>query len=109
MISPKFAPTSKTPYYAVIFTAQRSEEVRGYNEMAERMEALAKEQPGYLGIESTQDAEGFEITVSYWESEEAIRAWKANVEHQVAQKQGKRLWYEHYEIRVAKVERTYNG
>ncbi len=76
--------------------------------MAEHMEELAKQQSGFLGIESAEDSQGFEITVSYWESEESIRAWKAHLEHQVAQKQGRKLWYEHYEIRVAKVERAYN-
>ncbi len=72
------------------------------------MEELARQQPGFLGIESAEDSQGFEITVSYWESEESIRGWKAHLEHQAAQKQGRKLWYEHYEIRVARVERAYN-
>lgn len=76
--------------------------------MAKHLQELAKEQPGFLGIEGAEDSEGFEITVSYWDSEESIRVWKAQLEHQIAQKQGKKLWYEHYEIRVAKVERAYN-
>jgi heme-degrading monooxygenase HmoA len=108
MVPSKFANTLKTPYYAVIFTAQRTAGDNGYNKMAEHMEELAKQQPGFLGIESAEDQLGFEITVSYWDTEESIRAWKAHLEHQVAQKQGRKLWYEHYEIRVAKVERAYN-
>ena len=108
MISSKFAKTIAPPYYAVIFTAIRTAGDKGYSEMSARMEELAKKQPGFLGIESVENADGFEITVSYWDSEESIRAWKAHVEHQVAQKQGRKLWYEHYEIRIAKVERAYN-
>jgi len=72
------------------------------------MEELAKQQPGFLGIESVENNDRFEITVSYWDSEESIRTWKAHIEHQVAQKQGRKIWYEHYEIRVVKVERAYN-
>jgi heme-degrading monooxygenase HmoA len=107
-VSPKFAQPPEPPYYAVIFTAQRTPDDHGYDRMAERIAGLAKGQPGYLGIEGAENAEGFEITISYWESEESIRAWKAHLDHQIAQKQGKKLWYEHYEIRVAKVERAYN-
>jgi heme-degrading monooxygenase HmoA len=108
MISSNFAKAGATPYYAVIFTAQRTAGDKGYSKMAEHMEELAKKQPGFLGIESAESPEGFEITVSYWDSEESIRAWKAQAEHLMAQKQGRKLWYEHYEIRIAKVERAYN-
>lgn len=102
-----FARTPRPPYYAVIFTSQRSAEGTGYGETAERMVALAAQQPGYLGIESVRDASGLGITVSYWESEEAIRNWKANTEHALAREQGRRTWYSHFELRVAKVERAY--
>ena len=81
----------------------------GYGETAARMEELAREVPGYLGIESARGADGFGITVSYWSSESAIAEWKSNVEHQAAQARGRREWYKHYEIRVAKVDRAYGG
>ena len=107
-MSSSFAKTLAPPYYAVLFSAQRTAGDKGYSKMAEHMNELAKHQPGFLGIESAENIDGFEITVSYWDSEESIRAWKADVEHQLAQKQGRKLWYEHYEIRIAKVERAYN-
>ena len=103
-----FAQTPKPPYYAVIFTNQRNEGDDAYGQTAARMVDLAKEQPGYLGVESVRGADGFGITVSYWESEEAIRNWKFQAEHIVAQETGIKNWYEHYELRVAKVERAYN-
>lgn len=108
MVPSKFANTLEPPYYAVIFTAQRTAGDHGYDRMAERMEELSKQQPGFLGIESAEDPQGYEITVSYWESEECIQAWKAHLEHRVAQQQGRKLWYEHYEIRIARVERAYS-
>ena len=75
--------------------------------MAERMDALAKTMPGYLGIESARNEGGFGITVSYWESEAAIANWKRNAEHLQAQAKGRAEWYEDYTVRVAKVERAY--
>src|ERR1700722_5447002 len=101
------AVTPEPPYYAVIFTSLRSEGDRGYGTMAERMLELAREQPGYLGVESVRGADGLSVTVSYWKSEEAIRNWKAQSEHQVAQDTGKKVWYADYKLRVAKVERDY--
>lgn len=105
----RFAATPQPPYYAVIFTAQRTSVEAGYEATAGGMAALAQQMPGYLGIESTRDGEGLGITVSYWASEEAIANWKRHADHQDAQNQGKQRWYEHYEIRVAKVERAYSG
>lgn len=105
---PAFAGTPEPPYYAVVFTSQRTEGDAGYRRMAERMVELAASQPGFLGIESVRGADGFGITVSYWNSEEAIANWKAHAEHRVAQKLGSRTWYAHYALRVAKVERAYS-
>lgn len=93
--------------YAVIFSSRQSADTVGYDETAQRMEELAAEQPGYLGIESTRAADGFGITVSYWESLAAIRAWKANAEHQIAQKNGRDRWYTSYNLRVCRVEYQY--
>jgi heme-degrading monooxygenase HmoA len=70
------------------------------------MERLAREIPGYLGIESVRDNSGFGITVSYWESEQAIATWRSHPEHLDTQARGRRDWYARYELRVARVERT---
>lgn len=99
------AKTNRPPYYAVIFTTLRTEVDEGYEEMAHRMENLAKDQDGYLGIESARSELG--ITVSYWESLEAISKWKNNIEHTIAREKGRALWYNKYQLRICKVERDY--
>ena len=105
-----FAHTPEPPYYAVIFSSQRSDEgALAYYEASQRMFELAAEQAGFLGVESTRGADGFGITVSYWDSEAAIAAWKHNIEHTEVRKLGRLAWYEHFEVRVAKVERAYSG
>ncbi len=106
----RFAPLPDPPYYAVIFTAQRAHgDHHGYSTMADQMTALAAEQPGYLGIESTRDDTGLGITVSYWADERTLKSWKQVAKHLLAQKLGKDRWYEYYTVRVAKVERHYDG
>lgn len=98
------------PYWAVVFTAQRNDQDEvGYSAMAQAMEDLAAEQPGYLGFDSARGADGLGIAVSYWTDEAAIAAWKSNLAHLVAQRSGIETWYERYDLRVARVERAYSG
>lgn len=93
------------PYYAVIFTTLLSDNLTNYEETAKRMEELAKQQDGFLGIESARSEVG--ITVSYWKNEASILQWKNNVEHTEARNQGRALWYKQYQLRISKVEREY--
>ncbi|WP_417870867.1 antibiotic biosynthesis monooxygenase family protein [Winogradskyella sp.] len=95
----------KIPYYAVIFTSTQTDDIEGYSEMAEKMETLAKQQEGFIGIESARNTIG--ITVSYWESLDAIKNWKANTEHLFAQQKGREQWYNWYNVKICKVEREY--
>lgn len=101
------AGTPEPPYFAAIFTSQRTAGERGYGGMAERMLELARQQPGFLGVETVRGSDGLGITVSYWATEESIRQWKADAEHQSAQKAGQKIWYSGYRLRIAKVERDY--
>lgn len=105
----RFAPLPEPPYYAVIFTAQLrpSDDPSDYARTAARMVELAKQQDGYLGMESTRDSAGLGITVSYWRNEAAILAWKGQLEHAAARERGRTHYYEGYTLRVAKVERAY--
>ncbi|MFG6412683.1 antibiotic biosynthesis monooxygenase family protein [Roseateles sp. DC23W] len=95
------------PYYAVIFTSQRTPVDQGYGQMADRMVELAAAQPGYLGMESSRGDDGLGITVSYWRSADDIAAWRRHAEHKVARDTGRSDWYQHYTLRVARVERAY--
>jgi heme-degrading monooxygenase HmoA len=93
------------PYYAVIFSTVMRDNTKGYIEAAERMEVLAKQQKGFLGIESARNQIG--ITVSYWKNLEAITDWKNNVEHSEVRELGRTKWYKKYQLRICKVEREY--
>jgi heme-degrading monooxygenase HmoA len=100
------ARTPDPPYYAVIFTSRRTEVDEGYGATSDRMIELAARQPGFLGVESARGADGLGITVSYWESEEAIANWRRDAEHRLAQAGGREKWYSEFVTRVARVERA---
>lgn len=109
-MSASFAQPPKPPYYAVIFSSQRNaDDDAGYGEAAQRMVELAAQQPGFLGVESARGGDGFGITVSYWTDEAAIAAWKRQADHAAARAHGREHWYDHFELRVAKVERAYGS
>jgi heme-degrading monooxygenase HmoA len=97
--------TPAPPYTAVIFTSIRTSGDNGYGAMAARMEELAAEQPGFLGVDSARDDIG--ITVSYWATEENAKAWKRVLEHAEAQRLGRERWYSQYVVRIATVSREY--
>lgn len=94
--------------YAVIFCSRLSgEDTQGYAKMAQRMAVLAQDRAGYCGMDSVRDASGAGITVSYWDSEAAVRKWHEQAEHQLAQYYGRRRWYQQYQIYITRIERCY--
>lgn len=94
------------PYYAVIFTTTLSDKQEGYVEMAKKMEELAQEQPGFLGMDSARAEIG--ITISYWASLDAIDLWRKNAEHGKAKALGKSKWYAAYDLKICKVLDLFN-
>jgi heme-degrading monooxygenase HmoA len=94
------------PCYAVVFTSVRTgDDPEGYEAMADKMVELSSRQPGFLGIESARGADGVGITVSYWDSLQAIERWRADAEHRVAQQLGRQRWYRAFRLAVCRVER----
>ena len=93
---------------AVIFVSQRSAaDPEGYAAAAEAMAEAAARAPGYLGVHSVRGEDGAGITISYWESDAAARAWKADAAHTAIREQGRAGWYDSYDLIVAEVGRSY--
>ena len=90
------------PYYAVIFTSVLKAD-DGYDEMSRRMVENVSRMPGFLGFDSARGDDRLGITVSYWQTLDAIRAWKEDSAHQAAQARGKQHWYSAYSVRIAEV------
>ncbi|HEX6564315.1 MAG TPA: antibiotic biosynthesis monooxygenase [Chthoniobacterales bacterium] len=100
--------TPEPPYHVAIFTSQRSEDVGGFEPMAERMVELVRQHPGFLAMDSA-GANGIDIVISYWKDEESIVGWKQQMEHLKAQKLGRQRWMKSYQVRIGKVERAYGS
>lgn len=95
-------------HWAVVFTSSRADvDPEGYQQAAARMGELAREMPGFLGIEIVRGPDGFGITVSYWRDEASIAGWRSHAEHTAAREQGRRSWYESFDVRMCRVERHY--
>jgi heme-degrading monooxygenase HmoA len=92
--------------YAVIFVSKLRDGVDGYEEAGGKMLALAQKQPGYLGIDTARGADGVGITVSYWDSLEAIEKWREHAEHRPVQARGREQFYERYSVHVSRVVRS---
>ena len=103
---PALADTPEPPYTVVVFSSLRTagHEV-AYEATALAMVEMAREQPGFLGLETAYEAVG--LTVSYWVDDAAALGWKAVAEHVLAQQLGRELWYSDYMVRVATVHRAY--
>ncbi len=102
------ATTPKPPYYAVIFSSQRMENKNDYDPMSKKMLQLAQQQDGFLGVESVSSKDGFDLTISYWDSLKSIQHWKEHAAHQAAKQKGKENWFRSFKTRICKVEQDYD-
>lgn len=93
---------------AVIFQSTRTPgDEAGYAAAADAMDRLAAAQPGYRGVASARDADGFGVTVSWWADDAVALAWRDHPEHAATREAGRERWYSSYRIDVARIERSY--
>lgn len=90
---PGFAKTPELPFYAVIFTAQRTERDDGYAAMAQAMFERALQQPGCFGAENVRGSDDLGIIGAYFSNESSIRNWKETTRHLKAQCLRRERWY----------------
>ena len=81
-----------------------------YFELAAKLKRLLVQQPGFISVERFESLmeEGKLLSLSFWESEQAIVNWRSQLDHIEAQKEGKEKLFERYRIRVVKIERDYS-
>ena len=94
-------------YYVVIFTTIRTAGDNGYDAMNEETFRLVETQSGYLGSESFSNSEGKNVTIIKFKTLEDIQKWNNNSVHKRAQELGREKWYQHYNLKICKVEREY--
>ena len=94
----------------VVFEFEISpDKVDRYFELAAAMREEIEPQPGFKSIERIESLahKGRFVSVSTWEDEAAVNAWRQNLKHQEAQDEGRASIFSHYRLRVAEVIRDY--
>jgi heme-degrading monooxygenase HmoA len=95
---------------AVLFEAMAVAEKKDrYFQLAEQLKPLLSDIDGFISIErfqSTTNPDKF-ISLSWWKDEEAIKHWKKNVQHKLAQNEGKSSIFSFYKINVLTSTREY--
>ena len=94
--------------YAIIFEVWPFAKGRDrYFELAAQLKQILVSQPGFISVERFQSLIDEEklLSLSFWESEQAIAGWREQLDHIDAQKEGKEKLFEAYRTLVVKVER----
>lgn len=79
----------KPPFYAVVYTTPpKGYQGADFGGSASLLLALAAMQPGYLGFQSEQAAEGRTVAVCYWDSYPALADWQREARPWVANPPG---------------------
>ncbi len=77
-----------------------------YSALSARMRELVEGMPGFLGIKSYVADDGENVSISRFESEEALAAWREHPEHRTAQRIGRERIYANYSLEVTRVIRS---
>jgi heme-degrading monooxygenase HmoA len=93
--------------YAVIFRARAEQPDQHYQAMVAQMRDLAFAEYGCRDFIAVTEGD-CEIAISYWDDEEAIRRWKNDPRHSIAQQRGRDGWYSAYTVQVVEIRREYS-
>ncbi|WP_455820673.1 antibiotic biosynthesis monooxygenase family protein [Pseudomonas cerasi] len=97
---------------AVLFEAEiHPEHQARYLQLAVDLKPLLADIPGFINIERFRNLadEGKILSLSWWQDENAVLAWKRNIHHQAAQQEGRESIFSFYRIRIAQVLREYTS
>jgi heme-degrading monooxygenase HmoA len=95
---------------AVIFEVEPAEgREEDYLAMAATMRAELQKQPGFVSVERFRSITnpGKLLSLSFWQDEESVRAWRCHAGHRGAQRAGRDGMFAGYRLRVAAVLRDY--
>jgi len=88
------------PVYLVVFRNRKRADIdrAAYDAQAVEMEALARQQPGFVSFKSYSADDGEVVALSEWQDEASARSWGKVAEHRVAQADGRTRWYADYTL-----------
>jgi heme-degrading monooxygenase HmoA len=79
--------------------------VNEYEWLGERMYGIVSRLPGFLSVKSFKAADGEELTLFRFASEEALDAWRTHPEHVDTMKRGHAEFYASGFLKICKVIR----
>jgi heme-degrading monooxygenase HmoA len=93
---------------AVIFEVWAADR-DAYLDIAADLRPRLEQIDGFLSVERFESLteKGKILSLSFWRDEEAVKAWRNQPEHQMAQKAGRGGVFRDYRLRVAHVMRDY--
>ncbi len=80
-----------------------------YFDLAAELRPELENIEGFISIERFESTvtENKYVSLSFWESEDAIKAWREHAGHQLAQEKGKSEIFSDFRISIGKVNRQY--
>lgn len=87
----------------------KKEHKADYLKMAAEMRNLIEKIDGFISVERFQSLVDDEklVSISFFESHDALDAWRNLSEHRIAQNVGRSSFFSDYRLRVVNVERDY--
>ncbi|WP_191938111.1 antibiotic biosynthesis monooxygenase [Pantoea agglomerans] len=95
---------------AVLFEAEaRPEHQMRYLQLAADLKPLLMQNSGFISLERFQSLtdEKKILSISWWHDEESVLAWKRNLCHQAAQREGRETLFAGYRLRIVTLVREY--
>lgn len=96
---------------AVIFEVWPEPEHKGsYLEIAAQLKSELEQIEGFISVERFQSLtdESKVLSLSFFENEEAVKAWRNLASHRKAQSAGRQVLFANYRLRIAAVSRDYS-
>jgi heme-degrading monooxygenase HmoA len=93
----------------VLFRSRFSDKVdREYDLTEEKLAKRVREMVGsdLVQVKNYHSDDGERLAIVWWRNHETLEKWRADPEHQAAQRLGREMWYSCYELSVAEVLRT---
>jgi len=78
-----------------------------YTRWAERMDELAAQMPGFIGIKTFAAADGERVSIVEFATAAEAMAWRNHPEHREAQRLGRERFYSAYDVIVCTPLRRY--
>ena len=95
--------------FLVVFRNRKRADIKSaaYGADADRMEAMARAQPGFVSFKSYTADDGEVIALSEWADADAARAWGSQPDHALVQARGHADYYQNYTLYTCDQPRTH--